>query len=66
MRSDVDLLVVGDVDVDALHEAVDGAEQAIGREINPTVYSREEWAASLKMGFSGCGTSLRWLAERLR
>jgi uncharacterized protein len=49
MRSDVDLLVVGDIDVDALHEAVDAAEQMIGREINPTVYTRKEWAGRVKI-----------------
>jgi predicted nucleotidyltransferase len=49
MRSDVDLLVIGDIDLDALNEAVDGAEQAIGREINPTVYTREEWAGRVKI-----------------
>lgn len=49
MRSDVDLLVVGDVNLDALNEAVDSAERAIGREINPTVYSREEWAGRVKV-----------------
>jgi len=50
MGSDVDLLVIGDVDMDALHEAVDSAEQSISREINPTVYSREEWAGRVKIG----------------
>jgi predicted nucleotidyltransferase len=49
MRSDVDLLVIGDADVDALHEAIDAAEQAIGREINPTVYSRADWAGRVKI-----------------
>ncbi len=50
MRSDVDLLVIGDVDLDALNESVDAAERAIGREINPTAYSREEWADRVRIG----------------
>lgn len=50
MHSDVDVLVVGDVDLDALNEAVDAAERAIGREINTTVYTREEWVGRVKIG----------------
>ncbi len=50
MRSDVDLLVIGDIDTDALHEAIDAAEAAIGREINPTVYTRSEWDGRVKIG----------------
>lgn len=43
MRSDVDLLIIGDVDLDAVHEAVTAAEGIVGREINPVVYSRADW-----------------------
>lgn len=50
MRSDVDVLIIGDVDLDALHEAVDAAEHSIGREINPTVFTRPEWAKRVKIG----------------
>jgi DNA-binding transcriptional ArsR family regulator len=50
MASDVDLLVIGDIDMDALHEALDAAEQRTGREVNPTVYSREEWSGRAKTG----------------
>ena len=50
MASDVDLLVIGDIDMDALHMALDAAEQRIGREVNPTVYSREEWSGRVKSG----------------
>lgn len=49
MRSDVDLLVIGDVEMDALHEAVATAETSIGREINPTVYTRREWDDRVKV-----------------
>ena len=50
MGSDVDLLVIGDVDMDALHEAIDSAEHAISREINPTVYGRKDWDGRVKIG----------------
>lgn len=43
MGSDVDVMIISDVDMDALHEALGTAEDRIGREINPTVCSREEW-----------------------
>jgi predicted nucleotidyltransferase len=50
VRSDIDLLVIGDIDLDGLHEAIDSAEQTIGREINPTIYTRKEWAGRVKIG----------------
>lgn len=49
ISSDVDLLVIGDVDMDALHEAVYTAEEAIGREINPTIYDRKDWEGRVKV-----------------
>jgi predicted nucleotidyltransferase len=50
VASDVDLLVIGDVDTDALHDAIYSAEEAIGREINPTVYDRKDWDGRVKIG----------------
>lgn len=50
VRSDVDVLVIGDVAMDALDEAVDSAERAIGREINTNVYTRDEWASKVQAG----------------
>jgi len=50
MRSDIDLLVIGDVDMNALHEAVEAAEVSIGREITPTVYTRKEWDGRVRIG----------------
>ena len=44
LRSDVDLLLVGDVDLGAVHDAVDHIEADVRREINPIVFSRDEWA----------------------
>jgi len=49
ISSDVDLLVIGDVDMNALHEAIDTAEEAIGREINPTIYDRKDWEGRVKI-----------------
>ena len=42
-RSDVDLLVVGDVDEMALHGCISKAEEALGREVNYTLLSRKEF-----------------------
>lgn len=41
--SDVDLMVVGDVDVFDLGEAVQKLENALGREIDLQLHSSEEW-----------------------
>ncbi|MDE2263059.1 MAG: nucleotidyltransferase domain-containing protein [Gammaproteobacteria bacterium] len=43
-ESDVDLMVVGTVLPAELVMALRAAQQAIGREINPTLYSQEEFA----------------------
>jgi predicted nucleotidyltransferase len=48
VRSDIDLLVIGEVDMDALVEAVSKAEEAISREINVTSYVRKDWRERLK------------------
>lgn len=45
--SDIDLLILGDVDLDVLHDATHGAELAIGREINTVVFSRTEWESRI-------------------
>lgn len=41
--SDVDLLVVGDLEETALHMALNGAEQQLGRTVNYTLLSRTEF-----------------------
>lgn len=46
--SDVDLLVVGDVDEMALHKAVGRAEGQLGRSVNYTLLSRHEFARRRK------------------
>ena len=39
---DVDVMIVGSPDIDAVHEACDTVQDAIGRPINPTVLSADE------------------------
>ena len=46
--SDVDLLVIGDVGFTEVARAVYSAQEVLGREINPKVYSKEEWNQMLK------------------
>ena len=45
--SDVDLMVVGDVDLGALSEILSMAEQKLGRSINSTTYGPEEYERRL-------------------
>jgi DNA-binding transcriptional ArsR family regulator len=40
---DVDVLVVGDVDIDRVTRVCRRTEKALGREVNPTVVSASEW-----------------------
>jgi uncharacterized protein len=42
-RSDIDLMVIGDVDMDKLHAVVHGAEDTLGREINTSVFEFADW-----------------------
>ena len=46
--SDVDLLVIGDVGFTEVVRAVYSAQEVLGREINPKVYSKKEWNQMLK------------------
>ena len=46
--SDVDLLVVGSVDFGAVVEALYPAQQQLGREINPKVFSVPEWKSGVQ------------------
>lgn len=41
--SDVDVLVVGEVDFAEVVAALHPCQETLGREINPVVYSRDEW-----------------------
>lgn len=40
---DIDVLIVGSPDIEDVYEATRRAEQRLGREVNPTVVSAEEW-----------------------
>src|SRR5437763_1351488 len=42
-HSDVDLLVVGDVGLRAVSNLLDGAAEKVGREINPKVFTPQEF-----------------------
>ena len=47
-RSDIDVMVIGDISEDALHEAIMTAEGKIGREVNYTIFSSANWKKELK------------------
>lgn len=47
-RSDIDLLVVGDVSFMDVVTNLQAAQKAIGREINPTVYPSKEFESKIK------------------
>jgi len=49
-ESDVDLMIVGDVTLDEVLAQLAPVEREIGREINPTVYSTEEFRTRLEVG----------------
>jgi len=48
--SDVDLMLVGDVTLDEVLAHLASVEQAIGRSINPTVYTASEFKSKLASG----------------
>jgi len=50
--SDIDLLVVGAVDFGDVVSALGPAQEALGREINPTVYPTEEFRTKVTGGHS--------------
>jgi len=50
--SDIDLMVIGKVDVDAVHQAIDRIENEIGRTVNYTLFSLEEWQERAAQGHS--------------
>lgn len=45
--SDVDILIVGEVDFGAVVDALHPAQQRIGREINPKLYGKREYSAKV-------------------
>ncbi len=50
-QSDVDLMVVGNVEFDQVVETIRDAEKILNREINPTVYSIREFTLKLRGNF---------------
>ena len=48
LGSDVDVLVIGDIDFTEIVTTLYSAQTTLGREINPKIYSREQWKASLQ------------------
>jgi len=46
-RSDIDVMVIGDVDADELHKAISKAEDALGREVNYSVFDLADWRKQL-------------------
>lgn len=46
--SDVDLMILGTVGLAELSVALRKVERKIGRAVNPSIYTREEWASKLK------------------
>lgn len=46
--SDVDLMLIGDVSFTEVSEALSQAQKAIGREVNPSVYTAGDFRAKLK------------------
>jgi len=49
-RSDVDLLIIGDVSLAEIVPALRAAEARLGREVNPTVYPVSEFRERVKRG----------------
>ena len=48
LGSDIDVLVIGDIDFTEIVTALYPAQISLGREINPKIYSRELWKTSLQ------------------
>jgi len=49
-RSDIDLLVIGDIAFTEVVKALRSAQETLGREINPTVYPEEEFRSRVSEG----------------
>lgn len=46
-RSDIDVMVIGDVDLDDLHRAISSAEQLLDREVNFSVFDEKDFKRQL-------------------
>jgi len=47
-KSDVDFMVIGDIDENELHDAVSKAEAELGREVNFSLFAPVEWKNRIK------------------
>lgn len=47
-KSDIDLMVIGDIPLESLLRLMRGPEKSLGREINPSLYSFEEYKSRMK------------------
>lgn len=48
LGSDIDVLVIGDIDFAEIVTALYPAQTSLGREINPKIYSKEQWKTCLQ------------------
>lgn len=48
LGSDIDVLIIGDIDFTEIVTTLYSAQTSLGREINPKIYSREEWRTCLQ------------------
>lgn len=58
-NSDIDLFIVGKIDEDGLHKLISDIEKEIGREINYTLMTREEFTKRIKRGDPFIGRVLK-------
>lgn len=47
-RSDIDLMVIGEAEIDAIHAAAAACEEFLGREVSYTVFDPPEWRQRVK------------------
>lgn len=50
-KSDIDLMIIGDVKLMDFTSAIKQLEETLGREVNTTIYSRKEFLKSKETGF---------------
>lgn len=58
-RSDVDVMVIGDVTLSKVVEALAPAQERLGREINPTIYPLKEFRAKAAAGHAFVAAVIR-------
>jgi len=58
-QSDIDLMVIGTISFRRLTAVIEPAQEYLGREINPTVYSPSEFLGKLRSGHHFCRSLLK-------